>query len=661
MSLATSWWAGFGLDPEWYGLFIAAAANGYLVVAHFTRPDWARNWGTLAVLLGTAALVVAHLGVAADGGDRGALPAAYAIAFVGAAGAYGRWRWAEPAGLMPPLGALATLTTWWAARGLALEWYGVFVAGAAIGYLILAQFDRRDRDSAWRWSAGACSALSLALVHRAVAIDEEARHAALPITYGIVLASAAASFARWQFSWRVAPAALPALLAMTAVTTGWAGWGLAPSGTASSLRPPASATWRLVTSTATDGAPLGHWRPFGGCRCSYLPHVAVVIDGAESAPLPLTYGICFVGASAAFARWRWMEAGALLPPLAAMTALTTWWAAGGLGVEWYGSFAAATAFGYLLLAHLDRPLRTRYWQLAAAFGSGLGLVMTHLSVAGDPEATREALPAAYAIVTAAAAAAFAVWRYAWRVAPAALPVAVSLAALTFSWARWELQPHWYGAFVVAATFGYVLHSMGDERAWMRPWLGAAMGVGLASVLLAQLTQDVDAARAALPVTYGQALAAAAISTAWWRWLHRESVATLPALGAAFGASLAWAAFEMPLEWLAAWTAAAAVGYLVPAALDRSKRANWRAGALAGGGLSLLVAHSITAQSDVSSWQLPVTYESCSPARAGMPRGSVMRACSLHQSWRRSSAPPSSGPPDSAVNGGHILPSAWRGQ
>ncbi len=487
-----------GLRPAWYGAwFEGAAAPLYLaaIVRSWRGSRWLRAG---ALILGGLALGFAH--VAADH-DHAQLPVADALAAAGLAIGLRFWRPWPVLLVLWPLVALTALTSAWAGADLGRDWWGPFAAIGGFGYLFAAQFDRPGRARRWGAAAAATGAATIA------------------------------------FSW----------------------WGQ-------------------------------------------------VLPNAAREPIPVAIGAVFAGSALAFARWRWQwrEAAATLPALAAATALTTAWAVFDLGVEWWGLFAVIGAAGYLLLAHFDAPKFARRWGAAAA---AMGVVMVAGTHAGQAhhDAARAALPAAYGTVLVGSVAAFLRWRWEWREAAALIPAAAALTGITASWAAFDLGPEWYGSFSAAAASGYLLLAAGDGG-WARSWRRAAI---LAAIVAILVTHRVVAAPHhapfALPTAYGLTLAAGLAAFVRWRWEWREGSAALPALMAAFGASLLWAGIAMPLQWMGAWAAGAALGYLVMAEFDVPMRTNWRVAATCSGIAGLAWSHGAALVPEAMQVQLPVTY------------------------------------------------------
>jgi len=612
LTAATAWWAAFGSGVEWQPVFVVLAGAGYLVVAHFEAQDRALAWGWTAATAGAFGLLWAHLAALDVETSRAALPAAYGVAFAAASGAFGRWRWAGAAAILPPLGGMALVTAAWASGAAGAEWYGAVVVVAAWGYLALAVFDGPERTPGWQAAAAACAALGVAAAHTATAFADDPNRWALPATYALVLVAACASAWRWRWSWLLAPGAIPAAAGATAASAAWAQWQLAPE-----WYPPfaaAAGLGYLVVAQAGEQRLARAWGAVAllfGVAAVAGAHVAVLEPGAERAALPAAYAMVLPGVAAAYARWRWAEAGVLLPPVAAMLALTMGWAHWDLQPEWYPVFAAATSAGYLGLALADREARRSAWWGAGVLAAAVALSSAHVAVAVLAGAEHAALPVTYAIIVLAAAAAFAVWRFVWRVAPGALPPLVTMTAVTAGWAWWDAPVAWYGVIATAAACLYIAWALVDEERWARNWLGFALLLGAIGTAFTQLVQfappEVEPARTALPVAYGLALADAVLVVVRWRWACREAIALAPPLAAAFGASVLWVGIEMPLEWLPAWVAAASAGYLAVALLDTHSRASWQQLAAIVGVTALALSHVVAANGGTVRWQLPLSY------------------------------------------------------
>lgn len=612
MTLLTATWASGAAGTEWYGAFAVLAAFGYLALAAFDRPERTRNWQTAAAFTAALGPPLAHVTVVLnDDPQRWALPATYGLILLGAMVSFLRWRWdwRLAPGVIPVSAAATALTASWAQWDLQVEWYPAFAAAAGLGYLVLAHFDEARLARGWGAIAFDFAMLALAGAHASV-LDSDADRLALPLAYVLVLLGVVAAVARWR--WTEATAILPAVAAMTGLTIGWARWDLQQEWYPSFAA--AAGLGYLVVAHFWEQRLARAW---GGVALAFGvvavagAHLAVLDVEAERAALPLAYGLALAGVAAAYARWRWLEAAALQPPVAAMTALTASWWQWNLQPEWYGSFAAAAAIGYLVLARFDFAERRAYWWGGSVLAAGTALAMAHLAVAARLEPDHLALPVPYAILAAGAAAAFATWRFRWRVAPGSLPALAAMTAITGAWAQWDIQFAWYGPIATAATFGYIAWALSNEERWARPWLGFAAVAGGAGVVFTQAAQFAEAdpapVHAALPVAYGQAAVAAAFAAGWWRWACREAVALVPPLVAAFGASLLWATVDMRPEWLTAWAAAAAAGYLVPALLDTRFRGSWQTASVFLGMGVLVMAHALVTAEDPVRWQLPLSY------------------------------------------------------
>jgi hypothetical protein len=613
MTFAAAVWAAVGLPYEWWAAFIALAAAGYLGTAHFDASR-AGAWAAFAAGLGAIAAVWAHVAVVPEGSAAASLAVTYGLLLASAIGAYARWRRIEALGTLPALITMTVATSWWAAVGLAVEWWPCFIAAGGAGYLAVARLDVAERARAWGWIPLVATVVAVVFAHAAI-VPAGAVNAPLPATYGIGLATMLVAYVRWR--WVESLAALPALLTMTVATTWWVAfdlpedWWPAFAAAGGGLHLVAGAldrerrarAWGLVAAVASAVAIA--WA-----------HGVAVPEGADRAVLPTVYGIALFAAGAAYARWRWAEAAASLPPLAAMAAITTWWAADGLAVEWYACFAAAAASGYLALARFDRPTRARAWRAVAAATALLALGMAH-GVAAGGDANRLALPATWGIVLAGAAAGFAVWRWQWRVGAASLPLATAMTALTLSWAQFDLAPEWYGLFAVGAAAGYITLALGDDPREARRWQTFAFAAGLAGITLTQSAMAFEGtAAAALPTAYGTALAVAAFTAAWWRLAARPAIALVPPLAAAFGASLEWAAAGVPHEWISVWAAAGAAGYLITAEFDVVRRPEWRAVAAAALVGVMTCAIIAAGSAETARWEVPATFGVALVAFAG---------------------------------------------
>lgn len=610
MAALAAAWAQWDIAPEWFASFAAGAAIGYVVLAWLDSPEFDRVWAGAAGVAGALAIGGAHAGISEAGASRWALPAAYALSLAAASAAFAKFRfqWSAPAGFVPPLAAMTALSFSWAQWDLSREWYPAFSAAAALGYVALAWFEKPAVQSGWALFALGFGAIGIIAAHPLV-LESGASRYALPLTYALCASASAVVFARWRFTWRLAPGLVPPLAAMTALTFSWAQSDLAPEWYASFAA--AAGLGFLVLAWFDDpkiARLWGGWSAIAGTGALLGAHPAVLIDDASHWALPVAYAIVLAGVAASFWKWRWAEAAAVLPPALGMTALTGSWAAFAIEPEWYGSYAAATAFGYLALARFDFPRRREAWWVGAIASCVTGITLAHAFVATDTDANRYALSAAYGITLAAATTGFAVWYFRWRPAPAAIPALASAFALSFAWARWNPELWWWGAFIVPAAYGYIALALADEKPRARAWLSGSALAGATGLALAQgLQADVDAVHRALPVTYGEALVTCAFIVAWWRFSVREAIVVLPAIAAGFGASTGWSEFGMRLEWLTAWMAAAGAAYFIPAYFEQRFRDAWRAASMAVSACALLGAHALALDPDPVRWQLPVAY------------------------------------------------------
>lgn len=469
LTTASTWWATLGLEPSWYAPFIAAAGAGYLINAHFGDESAARRWAVPAALFGIAALASAHAAAAYAGNDV-VLPATYGFVFIVTAGAYGRWRWAEAAGVLPPLGVMTTATTWWATNGLGVEWYGAFAALGAAGYLAIAEIDRPDRSAGWRWSAAATGLLAASLAHAGVAADADAEHLALPTTYGLVTASALAAFTRWRWEWRFAPAALALTGPMTIVSTLWVQWDTPVEWLAPVLAFSAAAyiAWSFLDAPAVarswlQGALASGAAIIAVAQIAQLPEFASEVDRAA---LPVTYVELTLLAALAIARTRlrYRELAATIPPLTAATGASTAWAVFDMDLGWLNLWLALTALGFGLISTFDHRCRIR-WQAAAFAGSLAAIVGAHAE-ASAPGGVHWQLPA-----TCAAAASTATLD-AFRNRGAGelcVPLLVALTGTSSLWAGGVPYGWWAYPFIAVAAILTLTSRWWTQRDFLSQW------------------------------------------------------------------------------------------------------------------------------------------------------------------------------------------------
>ncbi|MCC7363011.1 MAG: hypothetical protein IT303_01465 [Dehalococcoidia bacterium] len=606
----TAAWAQWETPVEWYGAFAAGTGLGYLLLAHFEPGPYTRAWAAAALAFAAAGLAAAHATAFEPGVMRAALPATYGVATIGIAAVFARWRWqlVEPPALLPATVATGAIATTWAAWDLAPEWWSSFAAAAALGYLAIAHFDPIRPPRSWA-AAALVAGFGAVLATHALIAREDATRAALPAVYAVATVGIAAAFARWRWQWVEPPALLPATVATGAIATGWAAWDLAPE------------WWGCFAAAAGLGYlaialfdPQPRTRAWGaaaltaGAGALAATHALVLADGAAREALPIAYALVTIGASGAYGRWRWVEAGALMPVTSSLAGLTAAWASGGIAFEWYGAFAAAAALGYLALARFDRPARSRGWRSAAFGCAKLALGLAHGTALGSADINRAAVPVTDAMVLAGASFAAARWPFSWRLEPAMIPLLAPLTAASAAWATWDIDPAWYGAFVVAAAAGYLILAELDTAAWRRNWLSAGLLAAVAGVAAAHAGQlGEDAPRYALALAYAEAAAATAFMALRWRWVFRAGVVVAPILASGAAASLGWAGWDMRLDWLPAFAAAAAAAYLLPAAFDTAQRNGWRAAMYTGFVIAAAAAHAVATGEAVARWELPVTW------------------------------------------------------
>ncbi|MGH2585047.1 MAG: SCO7613 C-terminal domain-containing membrane protein [Dehalococcoidia bacterium] len=199
---------------EWLGVWNVgggAVVGALAELLHAPARRWIVRGAMVVVAFG---LLTAHVFALDGDGLRAQMPVAYAFA----AGLAGVLAYRRPSprvlAVLPPLGAMLALTAWWAALGLSPGWWCVFIAGAALGYLLLAERDQPERARRWALVAAVVGTLALFAAH-GVLIVPPAR-AALPSTSAMFLAGAAATYLRWR--WWEALALLPALGALLGVS-----------------------------------------------------------------------------------------------------------------------------------------------------------------------------------------------------------------------------------------------------------------------------------------------------------------------------------------------------------------------------------------------------------------------------------------------------------
>jgi hypothetical protein len=177
-----------------------------------------------------------------------------------------------------------------------------------------------------------------------------------------------------------------------------------------------------------------------------------------------------------------------------------------------------------------------------------------------------------------------------------------------------------------AAAGYLLPAELD-KAFRYAWQTVAASFAAVAIAGAVLAV-VDEVRPpeqefVLPVTLALVTAATTAGVARWRVAWATGLAALPSLAPATVGALAWAWFEMPVEWSPPWIAAAAVGYLWPAEFDRGFRAGWQvAAASVGAGAVIGIVPATTNDAGAARYEFvqPVTLAILSlGAAAGIAR------------------------------------------
>ena len=374
-----------GLPPEWFGAWFAlAAVLIHLAVDRLPQPQ--RERARLgSEVLGAATLIAAQISAGVGGQHPSQLPVTYLLITADlAATTLARRASARTLAALPALVALTALTACWSSFGLGVEWYGAFLAAAALGYLASARFDAAKRTEAWQTTAAAAGVGSLVVTHAALSSVLAAHQIALPLTYAELLVGACFTALRWRR--REALAAIPLLAAGLGVTGGWAlrvaglewigAWGaLAAAGylAAAELDAPGRKFWQAAAGVTALVALAA-------------AHIAAAAPGVRPVELPFTYALVLVGALWAARRQRGAVQMGLLPSIAALLGLTCVWAVRGTSaLHWFGAWAAAAGLGYLVLLELDRA-RLKLWRGFAA-GAGVSALVAALLTVSLPEAS----------------------------------------------------------------------------------------------------------------------------------------------------------------------------------------------------------------------------------------------------------------------------------
>ena len=509
-------------------------------------------------------------------------------------------------------GAAAVFVAWGALAavlGLPPAWFGAWFALVAVLLHRLASRlpePQRSRATLGSEILGAMALVAAQIVAAAGGRDR----AQLPVTYLLIAADLAATLLARRARTRTL-AVLPALVALTALTAWWSAFGLSLAWYGCFVA--AAALGYLATASLDAPARAETWRwsaAAAGVGSLIITHAALASTLAtHRTALPLTYAELLAGACFAYVRLRQRAALAVIPLAAAALGITAVWALHGAWIASIGAWGALAAAGYLAAAELDRSKRI-VWQAGAA-GVALLALAGAQSAVFVPGVATAGLPLTYGLVLAGAL--WSAWRARGAVRQVALAVVPPLAALLGVTTCWTLQGtpalQWLGAWTAAVALGYLAAAELDRPKRIL-WQGGAGGVALlalAGAHLAALLPSVPVAQ--LPSTYGLVLAGALWSA--WRTrgaVRRAALAVVPPLAALVGVTTCWTVQGMPaLQWLGAWTAGVALGYLALAELDRGGSARWRAYAAGAGGVAVVAAQTAAAVPGVASAALPLTY------------------------------------------------------
>lgn len=600
----TGCWSALDLAPEWFTLFLSTAALGYLVVAHLDsdQQQMLRRWRAVAVLFSGAALLVAHMVASTPDVSPAPLPAVYLLILIGVAAAYLRFRWTEALAVLPLVAAGLAASSAWAAWSIHSGWYAAFIAAAALGYLIIAEFDagpqamgngqratraeepaagnrqraaktsRPGRRRGWCNAAAGLGLVALLVGHLTVAERGGARFA-LPVTDALMLAGALAGALRFRRIDYLT--AVPPLSAALGAAVGWSGWQMSQQwlgawAAAATLGYLALAEVRArEIESATDGRPtrllrwslpLGPWSlPLGPrrpglerrFRLGALVMAAIGVTaahGVASLPdphliaLPLTWGIVLVAVLWDGARRR--DAGLLaLPFTGAMFAGSVLWAAA-VPVEWYIYPGLAAA----LLILLSEP----WWRGRPVLGAaGWPYLLLPALLLPLLFAERFLDRPAHGLISFGIAAVLLLagaLRAGRRVIVPVVRRKRSSGARVFERVLLARLSSAY-LYVAAGYFNGLVGAEGSDRAWVFAGISAAAWLGLAAagVLRSAVTGRDDATAttgdALRSHLFGVLAPAGVIATLVAAWLTRGDsghAATVLALGAA-GPALAFAA------------------------------------------------------------------------------------------------------------------------
>lgn len=602
------------LPPEWFGAWYQLVAAALYMAGSSRRLPLAGLVRRGAFLLGSLSLLYASLAAFSEV-HHWQLPVAWAVATLALTGSL-RLRRSVTGLALAPLTSAATATAFtWVAASPDPDWYVPFLAAAGLGYLLIARFDRPDARVWWQTAAFAPWIIALAAA-AVFAGEQDPAKFALPVTLAVTTAGPAAGLATWRLDWRPGIAVLPPLAAATCAAFLWAwadmppewlGIWIAAAAIGYGLTAEYDRAYRQAWQTTALGAAAG---------AVIALHVAfLLVENPRAHPfaLPATYAVLAIAVAGGVARWHlsWRPGIAALPALAAAAGASLLWAWFDLDPQWSACWIAAGALGYLVVADADRDYRAA-WQSTALVPGAVAIVLAIGAASGaDPGANIEfLLPATLAILAAGTAAGIGRWRLNWRTGIAILPPLAAATAGSLAWAWLEMPVEWAPPWIAAAAVAYLAAAAFDSK-FRQAWQTAAMATGaiaLGGAVAAIIDVDRDSTREfVLALTLFVLTPGAASGVIGWRLGWRPGIAVLPALTSATGATLLWAALDMPPVWTGAWLAGAAAGYLLPAEFDPRYRYSWRVVALAIGGGGLFAAHVAAGGDLPQPAQLPVTY------------------------------------------------------
>jgi hypothetical protein len=551
------------------------------------------------------------------------------------------------------------------------EWFGAWyaVTAAVATYLATFKFPDQRRWLEWAGAALGFPAVAWAVQAALFVNDEGFTRWQLPITFAI------ASVATWPLAWRFrrAPALflLPSFLAASLGATFWAGqvshlsefqwipvWGL-------------MAAVGFLAVAEHDRARKEAWAitaAFTGAAGLFFAHAGTA-DGSERLALPMVYTVAALGAAYAWARWRWVTAGALVPALVAGAVTSGTWAADRFSAEWLGLAVAGAGLGYIAFVDIQ-PSAKETWRRLALTSAALGIGLAH-AAATQVDIEGWELAATYALVLSGALYDAIVRREdrAWLVIPAALAGGITsgLWRLDVDQSQWAWPALGIAAIVMLSSSWWRKHELLADTGWVyalvlslaplpliapyldAPWAGAGAFAASSAIWLATAVLARGALAASLSTQSDRASAVAAeqvflswVAAAWM-------LGSLGYMNRALGWSLPEAAWVFAAGAVACWLAVAALGRQVkvlhavlgPAgaaslgvavlsalgseangqeammlgaaaaaatlAVQKPYAWLWRGVAAACAGGSLAFAHVAADRTGLEAWQLPAAY------------------------------------------------------